>query len=332
MVERIDVRIPLPGGIELAAWLFLPDNTGKPLPALTMAHGSGGTRPHSIGHTARRFSEVGYAVLLHGHRNFGDSGGTPRQDIDPYQQIADWRGAITYLGTRREIDEQRVDIRGFSYAGGHALVLGATDRRIKAVYAHAPTVSGYETGLRRVPPPEVRAPEERFHQDERDQLAGKPPVYVPFVGTGTSPGSPAAYPRKSAADFYLHRAPYDAWTNEVPLQSNRRARACEPGQWISRIAPTPLLMPVAKGDDVAPAELPSTVSTAPANRRSPSSRTATTSCPTCSSSNSPARSRSTGSTPTSDRREERLPPDQEARFAALSLGRDTRVPPIRSLT
>ncbi|MCL7490410.1 acetylxylan esterase [Streptomyces sp. MCA2] len=239
MVERIDVRIPLPDGIELATWLFLPENTEKPLPAITMAHGFGGTRHHSIEHTARRFSEAGYAVLLHDHRNFGDSGGTPRQDIDPYQQIADWRWAITYLGTRWEIDEQRICIWGFSYAGGHALVLGATDRRIKSVYAQAPTVSGYETGLRRVPPHEVRAPEERFHHDERDQLAGKPPVYVPFIDTDTSPGSPAAYPQKGAADFYLHRAPEDTWTNEVTLQSNRRARAYEPGQWISRIAPTP---------------------------------------------------------------------------------------------
>lgn len=204
-----------------------------------MAHGFGGARHHSIEHTARRFSEAGYEVLLHDHRNFGDSGGTPRQDIDPYQQIADWRWAITCLGTRGEIDEQRIGIWGFSYAGGHTLVLGATDRRIKAVYAQAPTVSGYETGLRRVPPHEVRALEERFHQDERDQLAGKPPVYVPFVDTDTSPGSPAAYSHEGAADFYLHRAPDDTWTNKVTLQSNRRARACEPGQWISRIAPTP---------------------------------------------------------------------------------------------
>ncbi|WP_328460840.1 hypothetical protein [Streptomyces sp. NBC_00448] len=89
--------------------------------------------------------------------------GTLQRDIDPYQQIADWRWAITYLGTRGEIDEQRVGVRGFSYAGGHALVLGVTDRRIKAVYARAPTDSGYETGLRRVPPHEVRTLEERFH-------------------------------------------------------------------------------------------------------------------------------------------------------------------------
>lgn len=253
MTERIDVRIPLPDGIELAAWLFLPENADGPLPAITMAHGFGGTRYHGIEHIARRFSEAGYAVLLHDHRNFGDSEGTPRQDIDPYQQIADWRWVITYLGTREEVDEQRIGIWGSSYAGGHALVLGATDRRIKAVYSQVPTVSGYETGLRRIPPHEVRSLDERFNQDERDQLAGKPPVYVPFVDA--NPDNQAAYRQQGAVDFYLNWAPEDKWTNEVTLQSNRRARTYEPGQWISRIAPTPLLMLVAKDDDVAPTDI-----------------------------------------------------------------------------
>ncbi|MFG2594447.1 acetylxylan esterase [Streptomyces sp. NPDC048462] len=105
-------------------------------------------------------------------------------------EIADWRWAITYFGTRGEIDEQRIGIWGFSYAGGYALVLGATDRRIRAVYAQAPTISDYETGLRRVPSHEIHALKERFHQDERDP----------------------------------HWAPEDAWTNEVTLQPNRRAR------------------------------------------------------------------------------------------------------------
>lgn len=253
MTERIDVTIPLPDGIELAAWLFLPDHADGPLPAITMAHGFGGTRYHGIEHIARRFSEAGYAVLLHDHRNFGDSEGTPRQDIDPYQQIADWRWVITYLSTREEVDAQRIGIWGSSYAGGHTLVLAATDRRIKAVYSQVPTVSGYETGLRRVPPHEVHSLEERFNQDERDQLAGKPPVYVPFVDA--NPDNQAAYRQQGAVDFYLNWAPEDKWTNEVTLQSNRRARAYEPGQWISRIAPTPLLMLVAKDDDVAPTDI-----------------------------------------------------------------------------
>jgi fermentation-respiration switch protein FrsA (DUF1100 family) len=76
---------------------------------------------------------------------------------------------------------------------------------------------------------------------------------VPFVAP--DPGNGASYRQQSAVDFYLKWAPEDKWTNEVTLQSNRRARTYEPGRWISRIAPTPLLMLVAKDDDVAPTDL-----------------------------------------------------------------------------
>ena len=60
---------------------------------------------------------------------------------------------------------------GPSYAG-HVLVLGATDRRIRAVVAQVPTISGYEQGLRRVPPEAVAALEHQFDEDERAQLRG----------------------------------------------------------------------------------------------------------------------------------------------------------------
>src|SRR6478609_1079756 len=43
------------------------------------------------------------------------------------------------------------DHRGFG-AGGHAIVLGATDRRVRAVIAQVPTISGYQQSLRRVAP------------------------------------------------------------------------------------------------------------------------------------------------------------------------------------
>jgi len=35
--------------------------------------------------------------IIDDHRSFGLSGGWPRQDIDPWRQILDWRRVITYL-------------------------------------------------------------------------------------------------------------------------------------------------------------------------------------------------------------------------------------------
>jgi dienelactone hydrolase len=85
-------------------------------------------------------------------RNFGASDGVVRHDIDPWRQIADWRRAISFLESRPDVDPDRIGIWGTSYAGGHVLVLGATDRRIRAVVSQVPTISGYQQGLRRVAP------------------------------------------------------------------------------------------------------------------------------------------------------------------------------------
>jgi len=54
---KLDVTIPAEGGIELGAWLFLPKGDGI-RPAITMAHGFGGTREHGLElrHSARRGS------------------------------------------------------------------------------------------------------------------------------------------------------------------------------------------------------------------------------------------------------------------------------------
>ncbi|MET8214171.1 acetylxylan esterase [Streptomyces sp. NPDC005373] len=103
-------------------------------------------------------------MLLHDHRTFD---GEPRQDIDLWQQITDWRRAITYLESRPEVDAARNWLWGTSCAGGHALVLGGTDRRLRAIVAQVPTISGYEQGLRRVPAENAAALEEALNEDER---------------------------------------------------------------------------------------------------------------------------------------------------------------------
>jgi uncharacterized protein len=162
MYRRENVRFPADGGTELSAWLFVPEQRTGRLPAISMAHGYGGTKYHGIEDMAAAFAEAGFVVLVHDHRGFGDSGGEPRQDINPWQQITDWRRAISCLQDRPEVDENRVGVWGTSYAGGHSIVLGATDRRLKAVVAQVPTIDGHASGLRRVAPEAVEELEARF--------------------------------------------------------------------------------------------------------------------------------------------------------------------------
>jgi cephalosporin-C deacetylase-like acetyl esterase len=68
---------------------------------------------------------------VHDHRNFGATEGTVRHEIDPWHRIADWRRAISVLESSPELDAARTGVWGTRYAGGHVLVPGATDRRIR---------------------------------------------------------------------------------------------------------------------------------------------------------------------------------------------------------
>jgi uncharacterized protein len=252
MALKLDVRVPAEGGIELDAWLLLPERDG-PHAAITMAHGFAGTKEHGLERFAQAFAAAGVVVLVHDHRNFGTSGGDLRGDIDPWRQIADWRRVISYLERRPEVDPTRIGLWGSSYAGGHALVLGATDRRLRCVVAQVPTISGYEQGLRRVSPDATPALEHAFNEDERAQLRGEAPRQQAVVSG--DPSVPAAYRSQDALDFFLQPIPEGLWKNEVTLRSTRAARMYEPGAWVSRVSPTPLLMVVASNDKVTVADL-----------------------------------------------------------------------------
>lgn len=260
------VEFPAHGGVTLRGQLHIPDGDG-PFPAITMAHGYGGTFEHGLVPYAQRFAAAGFVVLLHDHRGFGVSDGEPRQDIDPWQQIADWRRAISFLETVPAVDAGRIGLWGTSYAGGHALVLGATDRRLRAVVSQVPTISGFEQGRRRIPPDAATAFERALDDDERAQLAGKPPRYQALVSD--DPAVPASYRAPDAVAFYLQELPpHVRWENTATVQSTRRSRMYEPGHWLPRVSPTPLLLVVARDDTVTLTDLALTAyATAPEPKR-----------------------------------------------------------------
>jgi fermentation-respiration switch protein FrsA (DUF1100 family) len=253
MFRKHEVHVPVEGDVELSAWLFVPDGRHERLPAVSMAHGYGGTKYHGIEPMAEAFAAAGFAVLLHDHRGWGDSGGEPRHDVNPWQQIEDWRRAVSYLQERPEVDPDRIGIWGTSYSGGHAIVLGATDRRVKAVVAQAPTIDGHASGLRRIAPEALEGLEARFAADDRAQLRGEPPATQALVSDG--PGRPAAYSAADAVEFYLRTVPAGIWENSVTVRSTRWARMYAPGDFIARVSPTPLLMLVADRDRIAPTDL-----------------------------------------------------------------------------
>jgi len=253
VVERRNIEFEVDGGDRLRGWLFVPATGVGAHPAVSMAHGYAGVKEHGLERFARAFADAGFVVLVHDHRNFGASDGAVRHDIDPWRQIADWRRAISFLESLPVVDAVRIGVWGTSYAGGHALVLGATDRRIRAVVSQVPTISGYEQGLRRVAPDAVAALEHRFDEDERAQLRGEPPRRQQVVSD--DPSIPATYRANDAIAFYLQPLPPGVWENTVTVRSGRLARIYEPGNWVARVSPTPLLMIVALADHITLTDL-----------------------------------------------------------------------------
>jgi dienelactone hydrolase len=251
-VKREDVEFAVEGDVTLRGWLFVAEGPGLH-PGITMAHGYAGVREHGLERFARVFAEAGFVVLVHDHRGFGASEGEPRFDVDPWRQIADWRSAISYLESHPTVDPDRIGLWGTSYAGGHAIVLGATDRRLRAVVAQVPTISGYQQSLRRVPPDQVPALEASFIDDDRRQFCGEPPATQAVVSA--DPAVPASYRSPDAIAFYTQPAPEGVWQNIVTIRSTRAARMYEPGTWISRVSPTPLMMIVGVNDAITLADI-----------------------------------------------------------------------------
>ena len=104
-----------------------------------------------------------------------------------------------------------------------------------------------------MPPDAVTALEDLFDDDERAQFHGGPPRRQQVVGD--NPSVPASYRSRDAISFYLQPLPPGAWTNEVTVRSGRLARMYEPGAWIARVSPTPLLMIVALADHITLTDL-----------------------------------------------------------------------------
>jgi len=126
-------------GATLRGRLLLPSTGARRPPVVIMAHGFSATAHGMVADQyAAAFCEAGMAVLLYDHRNFGRSGGEPRQQIDNWLQVIGYRDAINFVTTLDDVDPSRLAVWGDSKSGGGVLVAAAFDRRIAAVVTQVP--------------------------------------------------------------------------------------------------------------------------------------------------------------------------------------------------
>src|SRR6266545_7858973 len=242
-------------GVTLRGWLYLPDGATGPVPTVVMAHGFSAVKEMYLDSYAEVFAAAGLGALVFDNRNFGASDGEPRQEIDPWAQVRDYRHAITYAGTLPEVDPRRIGIWGSSYSGGHVLVVAAIDRRVRAVVSQVQLVSGHDNLRALVRADFIAGFREQFDADRLARFQGESPAIVPVVDK--DPLAPSALPTPDSWEWFSEtgrtRAP--AWRNEVTLRSVEMFTEYEPGTYLPYISPTPLLVLVAAGDHLVPSEL-----------------------------------------------------------------------------
>lgn len=157
-----EVEFPSEGAV-LRGLLFLPEAQAHKSPVIIMAHGTSATVSMVADRYAESFRSAGFAVLLYDHRNFGKSGGEPRQEINPWIQCRGYGHAIDFIETVDAVDQGRIALWGDSYAGGEVIVVGAIDERIKAIVAQCP-VCGAE-------PPSLEPNRSNFEQIKETYLS-----------------------------------------------------------------------------------------------------------------------------------------------------------------
>ena len=121
------------GGERIAGVLRTPrSRDAAPLPGVVLTGPFTGVKEQVVSVYARGLADAGIAALVFDHRNFGASGGEPRQHEDAAGKLADLRAATSALAAHPAIDAGRLGCVGVCLGGGYALRHSAFDPRIRA--------------------------------------------------------------------------------------------------------------------------------------------------------------------------------------------------------
>jgi fermentation-respiration switch protein FrsA (DUF1100 family) len=238
-------------GVTVRAHLYLPDSGEAPFPVVVMAGGWCYVKELVQPDYARVFADAGLAALVFDYRNLGTSDGEPRQHLDPWQQIEDYKNAISYVETRDDLDASRIGIWGISYSGGHVLIVGATDPRVRCIVANIPVVDGFTTMRLVHGSLGFRALQRAVLEDRRNRSATGTYGYLPMSSTDPSK-TLVTWPFPEGTDAFTKLKESEAPNHEhrntvasVELLLNYTVFPYAP-----RIVNVPTLMTVAEGDDI----------------------------------------------------------------------------------
>lgn len=157
-------------GIQCYGKLFTPAGFSADSKAAGVVVAPGwGEVESSVEPVAAGFASAGLVAMAIDYRGWGKSGGflqtvdavktddrlrfsqmtarirIRRKRLIPQHQILDIRNALYFLQGEPGVDRTRVGVWGTGMAGGHVIVIAATDARAKAVVADSPVIEGKDT-------------------------------------------------------------------------------------------------------------------------------------------------------------------------------------------
>jgi len=240
------------GGETIRADLLLPDGDG-PFPVVVMAGGWCYVKELRQPQYAAEFVARGLAALIFDYRRMGASEGEPRQHIEPWDQIEDYKNAITFAESLPEIDESRMGIWGISYSGGHVLIVGATDPRVKSVVSNVPVIEGYETMWRMHGTVRFRKLQDLVLEERRKRTESGCHAYMPMSGEPTGPDAElTVWPDNDVRDVFAElqatQAPRHEHRNTIA--SVERLMEYNAAPYAKRMINVPTMMIVADHDDI----------------------------------------------------------------------------------
>lgn len=235
--------------LRIDAHLYVPDGDG-PFPAVVMAGGWCYVKELVQPFYAEALTRIGVAALVFDYRYMGGSEGEPRQHIDPWKQIEDYRNAISFVETLAEIDASRVGVWGISYSGGHALIVGATDTRIRCVTSVVPVVDGWENLRLAHGTISFRLLLERIAEDRRKRFQTGEFSYLPHASEAPDADVPTwPFPDSKPMFDKLREEQGPAYENRSTTVSTEMLLNYSVDPFLRRILHTPTQMIVAEGDD-----------------------------------------------------------------------------------
>jgi pimeloyl-ACP methyl ester carboxylesterase len=201
-------------GVRCSGWLYRPDHIPTP-PVIIMAHGFAAEKDFMLPAFADRFAAAGLAVFLFDYRNFGGSGGEPRNYVHPFRHIQDWQAAVKHVRHMAGINPRKIALWGTSFSGGHVLVTASHDPDITAVVSQIPFVDGIASAMMDRPGDTLTATLAGI-RDLLRVLTFRAPYCVPAVA---KPGTFAAMNTAESWDGYLSLVPETStWKNSVPAR------------------------------------------------------------------------------------------------------------------